>query len=75
MLNITHCWEKKWDDTYFGQNLEGSLQTTPLILRPSLLKYNSRMAQTTQWLQAIQNCMKKVRLRYPSLPVFWGVIK
>ena len=27
-------------------------------------KSNSRMAQTTQWLQAIQNCMKKVRLRY-----------
>ena len=23
---------------------------------------NSRMAQTTQWLQAIQNCMKKVKL-------------
>ena len=30
--------------------------------RQSLLKYNSRMAQTTQWLQAIQSCMKKVRL-------------
>ena len=29
---------------------EGSLQTTPLIWRLSLLKYNSRIAQTTQWL-------------------------
>ena len=31
------------------------LQTTPLIWRPSLLKYNSRIAQTMQWLQAIQS--------------------
>ena len=29
-----------------------------------LLAYNSRMAQTTQWLQAIQTCMRKVRLKY-----------
>ena len=26
--------------------------------------YNSRMAQTTQWLQAIKSCIRKVRLKY-----------
>ena len=30
-------------------------------------RHNSRMAQTTQCLQAIQNCMKKVRLKISTV--------
>ncbi len=44
------------------------LQTTPLILRLSILKYNSRMAQTTEWLQAIRNCMRNVKSNISTVP-------
>ena len=31
------------------------------------MRDNSRMAQTTQWLQAIRNCMKKVMLNISTV--------
>ena len=43
--------------------LKASYKVT-LIWRPSILKYNYRMAQTTQWSPAILDYMKNVRLTY-----------
>ena len=38
------------------------------MLGLSLLKYNSRMAQTTEWLPAIRNCMKKAKSKTSTVP-------
>ena len=39
-----------------------------LIWKPSLPKYNFRMAQVMQWPPAIRNYMRKVRLKYQHVP-------
>ena len=44
------------------------LQTNMLILRPSLPKCNTRMAQGMQWPHVIRNYMRKVKLRYQHVP-------
>ena len=68
--------ERQRPTTFAADTPVGVLQATPLIWRPSLVKYNSRMAQTKQWLPAIQSCMKKVRLNIstvpPTLPITSG---
>ena len=44
------------------------LQTNMLILRLSLPKCNTRMAQGMQWSHAIRNYTRKVKLRYQHVP-------
>ena len=44
------------------------LQNHMLIWRPSLPKYNFRMAQVMQWPPAIRNYMRKVRSKYQHVP-------
>ena len=46
------------------------LQNHMLIWRPSLPKYNFRMAQVMQWLPAIRNYMRKVRSKYQHFPPY-----
>ena len=56
---------------------EGSIYSLGMFVCVYLLKtdnacyfgvhYNSRMAHTTQWLQAIQSCMRKVRLNISTV--------
>ena len=44
------------------------LQNHMLIWKPSLPKYNFRMAQVMQWPPAIRNYMRKVMLKYQHVP-------
>ena len=50
-----------------------------LIWKPSLPKYNFRMAQVMQWPPAIHNYTRMARLKYqhvpPSLPIRFSCIQ
>ena len=39
-----------------------------------MASHNSRMAQTTQWLQAIQSCMRKVTGEVENINGVWLII-
>ena len=56
---VERCSPVKWNLSYKQHRW---------YVRLSLLKYNSRMAQTTKWLQAIRNCMKKVKSIISTVP-------
>ena len=43
---------------------QGTYHALPQSFYNTLLSSDSRMAQTTQWLQAIRSCMRKVRMKY-----------
>ena len=57
----------------FWQPMNG-LQNRMLIWRPSLPKYNFRMAQVMQWPPAICNYMRKVKSKYQHVPPIYSCI-
>ena len=60
MMKTGNAWDR-------GYSFNISLLTLARVTKCNtiinyMLVFDSRMAQTIQWLQAIQNCIKKVRL-------------